>query len=431
MTVSFKEIVYMHIKRILLLVPTTTYRLDDFLQAATRLNIDVILASNRCHVLAEQWPDHLGLSLPFSSPHEAVEKAFAALRGKRIDAVIAADDHTTILAAMLAEKLGLPGSSLAAAEKTRNKLSLRRALAAGGMLSPKFLVAKIAEPPESYLPQIEFPVVLKPLLLSGSRGVIRANNPQEFIAAFHRIAALLRNREFFQMRSAAAKRILIESYIPGSEVAVEGLLTRGKLSVLAIFDKPDPLEGPFFEETIYVTPSRLPRETQRAIYIAVARACQILGLQHGPIHAEARLNEQGVFIIEIAARTIGGLCSRTLKFGTGLSLEELVLRHATGEEINGEALLAGASGVMMLPIPCSGRLHAVSGMEEALAVPNIQEVKITIPIDNLVIALPEGASYLGFMFARAETPQEVEASLRAAHAKLHFDIQPALAVREE
>ncbi len=418
-------------KSILLLVPTTTYRLDDFLQAAARLNIDVILASNRCHVLAEQWPDHLGLSLPFSSPHEAVEKTLAALRGKRVDAVIAADDHTTILAAMLAEKLELPGNSLEASEKTRNKLSLRRTLAAGGMPSPKFLVAKIAEPPESYLAQIEFPVVLKPLLLSGSRGVIRANNPEEFIAAFHRIAVLLQSREFFQMRSTAAKRILIESYIPGFEVAVEGLLTRGKLSVLAIFDKPDPLEGPFFEETIYVTPSRLPEKTQRAIHIAVAQACEALGLQHGPIHAEARLHEQGVFIIEVAARTIGGLCSRTLKFGTGMSLEELVLRHATGEGTNGDAHLSYASGVMMLPIPCSGRLHAVSGVEEALAVPNIQEVKITIPIDNLVIALPEGASYLGFMFARAETPQEVEEALRTAHAKLHFDIQPALAVVEE
>lgn len=420
-------------KRILLLVPTTTYRLDDFLQASARLNVEVILASNRCHVLAEQWPDHLGLSLPFSSPHEAVEKALAALRGKRIDAVIAADDHTTILAAMLAEKLGLSGNSLEAAEKTRNKLSLRRAFAAGGMLSPKFLAAKIAESPESHLPQIEFPVVLKPLLLSGSRGVIRANNPQEFIAAFHRIAALLQSREFFQMRSAAAKRILIESYIPGIEVAVEGLLTRGKLSVLAIFDKPDPLEGPFFEETIYLTPSRLPEKTQRAIHDAVAQACQIIGLQHGPVHAEARLNEQGVFIIEVAARTIGGLCSRTLKFGAGISLEELVLHHAIGEKLNGEMRLSGpsASGVMMLPIPCSGRLHAVSGVAEALAVPNIQEVKITIPLDNLVTTLPEGASYLGFMFARAETPQEVEASLRAAHEKLHFDIQPALAVMEE
>ena len=414
-----------------MLVPTTTYRLDDFLQAAARLNIEVILASNRCHVLAAQWPDHWGISLPFSTPREAVDKALAALRGKPINAVVAADDHTTILAAMLAERLGLPGNSTESAERTRNKLSLRRALADGGLLSPKFFVAKIDSPPEQYLPQVEFPVVLKPLLLSGSRGVIRADNPDEFVAAFHRLATLLRGREFFQIRSTAAKHILIESYIPGIEVAIEGLLTRGKLRALAIFDKPDPLEGPFFEETIYVTPSRLSRETQHAIHVAASEACKILGVQHGPIHAEARLNEQGIFILEVAARTIGGLCSRTLKFGADISLEELTLRHAVGENVDNILTLSSASGVMMLPIPRSGRLRAVSGVEAARAVPHIQNLTITIPIDNLVAALPEGASYLGFMFARAETPEQVEKALREAQRKLQFDIQPALAVREE
>jgi hypothetical protein len=201
--------------------------------------------------------------------------------------------------------------------------------------------------------------------------------------------------------------------------------------VLAIFDKPDPLEGPFFEETIYVTPSRLPQGTQRELRAAVSQACQILGLQHGPIHAEARLNEQGVFILEVAARTIGGLCSRTLKFGAGISLEELVLRHAVGENVDGVMRLSGAAGVMMLPIPRTGRLHAVNGVETARSVPHIQDLKITIPIDNLVVALPEGASYLGFMFARAATPAQVESALREAYQKLQFDIQPALAVTED
>jgi biotin carboxylase len=417
-------------KTILLLAPTTTYRLDDFLQAAGRLNLEVILASNRCRVLAAEWPAHSGLSLPFSSPREAVAKALAELRGKKLAAVVAADDDATIIAAMLVVRLNLPGNHPASVEKTRNKLSMRRALAEGGLPSPTFFAAKIEAPPENYLLKIKFPVVLKPLLLSGSRGVIRANNHEEFVTAFHRIAALLRDREFFQLRRAATKRILIESYIPGREVAVEGLLTHGQLRVLAVFDKPDPLEGPFFEETIYVTPSRLPQETQHAIHRAVSSACKILGLQHGPVHAEARLNEQGIFILEVAARTIGGLCSRTLKFGAGLSLEELVLRHASGENVGEMLNLSGAAGVMMLPIPRSGRLRAVHGIEEAHAVPFIQDVKITIPLDNLVVALPEGASYLGFMFARADTPVEVEAVLREAHRKLRFDIQPSLAVKE-
>jgi hypothetical protein len=209
------------------------------------------------------------------------------------------------------------------------------------------------------------------------------------------------------------------------------LLNHGKLRVLAIFDKPDPLEGPFFEETIYVTPSRLPRETQAAIHIAVSEACKVIGLQHGPIHAEARINERGVFILEIAARTIGGLCSRTLKFGADVSLEELVLRHAVGENVDNFVRRAGASGVMMLPIPRSGRLRAVNGVDAARAAPFIQDLKITIPIDNLVVALPEGASYLGFMFAAADTPEQVEAALRQAHRKLQFDIQPALAVQAD
>jgi len=417
-------------KQIVLLVPTTTYRLDDFLQAAARLEIDVILASNRCRVLAAEWPEYFGLSLPFASLPEAVDKAGAVLRDKTIDAIVAVDDYTTILAALLNEKFKLHGNRHESVEKTRNKLSMRRALAESGLHSPKFFAAKIDSPPKTYLPKVEFPVVLKPLLLSGSRGVIRANSANEFVAAFHRIAALLRDREFFQIRSAAAKRILVESYIPGSEVALEGLLTNGKLRVLAIFDKPDPLEGPYFEETIYVTPSRRPQETQQQLHDAVSQACKILGLQHGPIHAEARLNEQGVFILEVAARTIGGLCSRTLKFGAGLSLEELVLRHAVGENVDEITRLTGAAGVMMLPIPRSGRLHKVEGVEAAAAVPFIQDLKITIPLDNLVVALPEGASYLGFMFARAETPQQVESALREAHRKLRFDIQPALAVRE-
>jgi biotin carboxylase len=340
-------------KNLLLLASATTYRLDDFLQAAARLDIEVILASNHCHVLAAEWPDRFGLSLPFSSPREAVDKALAALQGRTINAVIAADDQATILAARLAQKLGRPGNSVESAERTRNKLAMRRALAAGGLCSPKFFAAKISALPERHLPQVEFPCILKLLLLSGSRGVIRANHPEEFIAAFHRIAALLNGREFFQQRSAAANQILVESYIPGMEVAVEGLLTRGELRVLAMFDKPDPLEGPFFEETIYVTPSRLPSATQRAIHHAVSDACRALGLQHGPIHAEARLNARGVFIIEVAARTIGGFCSRTLKFGAGISLEELVLRHAVGENVDAVMRL-WRCGVMMLPIPRSG-----------------------------------------------------------------------------
>jgi biotin carboxylase len=230
--------------------------------------------------------------------------------------------------------------------------------------------------PESALQAIEqmgYPCVLKPLALSASRGVIRADDPAQFVAAVRRIAAILR-----QMDPApdgdAARVLLVEEFVPGREVALEGLLRGGTLETLALFDKPDPLDGPFFEETLYVTPSRLPDPLQARIRHTAQDACKALGLVEGPVHAELRVNDRGPWIIEVAARSIGGLCSRTLRFGTGMTLEEVILRHALGWPIASLARAGGASGVMMLPIPRAGRLRAVRGRETAERVPGIEEV---------------------------------------------------------
>jgi biotin carboxylase len=220
--------------------------------------------------------------------------------------------------------------------------------------------------------------------------------------------------------------LLVERYLPGVEVAVEGLLTGGALRTLAIFDKPDPLEGPFFEETIYVTPSRLPDATQAAISARTAEAAAALGLREGPVHAELRINDEGVWPIELAGRSIGGLCSSVLEFGVGVSLEELILRHAVGLPLPDAGRTGAAAGVMMIPIPRGGMLRGVAGVEEALAVPNVTGVEITAPLNQPVTPLPEGASYLGFIFARAETPERAEAALRAAHARLRFRIDPTI-----
>jgi biotin carboxylase len=417
-------------RRLLLIAPTTTYRLNDFLNAAQKLAIEVILASNRCHRLAELWPDHHKISAPFSSAAKAAEKILFALKNTPIDAVLPVDDETTELAARLAQKCNLPGNSLKSTKLTRNKYSFRCTLSENGLLSPRFRLVAIDSDPERFFARndLSFPSVLKPLFLSASRGVIRANNKAEWIAAFNRIGRLLRQKEFFQKRGRFAKSILIEEYIEGQEYAIEGLLTNGRLHILAIFDKPDPLTGPFFEETIYVTPSRLSPEMQIRVRHTLENACRVLGLQHGPVHAEARINAGGIFLIEVAPRTIGGLCARTLKFASGMSLEELVIRHAFGEEIENSLLQERASGVMMIPIPCGGVLDEVHGLENARAVPGIEEIEITIKPGNLAIPLPEGASYLGFIFATGHTPAEVEKSLRQAHAHLQFDIRPSLEV---
>jgi biotin carboxylase len=300
-----------------------------------------------------------------------------------------------------------------------DKYRLRRALARAGLRTPGFRLVSRQADPATACGEISFPCVLKPLSLSGSRGVIRADDGAAFVAAFRRLNAIL------DAADPAARNILVEDYIPGTELAAEGLLVDGRYQSLALFDKPDALDGPYFEETLYVTPSRLLRADQDLITGQVAAGAAALGLRHGPVHAEIRLNRDGPWIIELAARSIGGLCSRSLRFGAGLRLEELILMHATGRALGRLVQQQGASGVMMIPIPAAGILRGIDGAQAALAEPGIEDVRITIPVGQTVVPLPEGDRYLGFIFARGATAAEVEAALRSAHARLSFAIVPA------
>jgi biotin carboxylase len=267
---------------------------------------------------------------------------------------------------------------------------------------------------------MRYPSVLKPVFLSGSRGVVRVDDREGFLARFEWLSEFLAKDEMRKHGGEDAGLILVEEYVPGPEVALEGLLTNGNLRSLALFDKPDPLEGPFFEETIYVTPSRLPEGERRLIHEVTSRATEAIGLREGPIHAELRLSREGAVVIEVAGRSIGGLCSRTLRFGLGITLEELILSHALGRDVSGLVREAGASGVMMIPIPRRGELASVEGLDEARAVEGVVEVTITAHPGQTLVPLPEGSSYLGFLFARAERPDAVERALREAHRRLRF-----------
>ena len=407
--------------RLLLLLPTTTYRTQAFVDAATRLGVDLVCASERPSTLEAHAPEHL-LTLDFGDPAGAAAQAARFAAERPIDAVVAVDDLTTVVAAAVAQRLGLKANPVAAAAAARNKHEMRRRLAAAGVPQPRFARVALAEDPARAAARAAYPCVLKPLALSASRGVIRADDPDGFVAAFHRIAAILA-RDDAGASGEAAGALLVEEFVPGREVALEGLLMAGGLQTLALFDKPDPLDGPFFEETLYVTPSRLPREAQERVEHVTLRACAALGLTEGPIHAELRVNAGGPWVIEVAARSIGGLCSRALRFGTGVTLEELILRHALGWKIESLDRERRAAGVMMLPIPRAGRLRAVHGKAAAEAVPGVEEVAITAHIGQELTPLPEGWQYLGFVFARAETPELVERALRAAHACLGFDIE--------
>jgi biotin carboxylase len=372
-------------------------------------------APSRCHA-----PDHL-LTLDFTDPDGAATKVAEVAARRPLRAVVGVDDLTTVAAAAIAERLGLRTNAVAAVTAARDKFQMRQCLAAAGVPIPRFRRLALKDDPFLAARGVQFPCVLKPLTLSASRGVIRANNVDQFIAAFRRIAALLA-RDDVQVSGDAAQFLLAEEYIPGLEVALEGLLVGGTLHTLALFDKPDPLEGPYFEETIYVTPSRLPQSVQQAIERVAASACAALGLTEGPVHAELRVNDAGPWVLEVAARSIGGLCSRTLRFGTGMTLEEIILRHALGWEIASLARERRPAGVMMIPIPRAGRLARVEGVAAAQAVAGIEDVTITAHVGQDLVPLPEGWQYLGFIFARADSPAAVEVSLRDAHARLAFTI---------
>ncbi|HET7754872.1 MAG TPA: ATP-grasp domain-containing protein [Anaeromyxobacteraceae bacterium] len=417
---------------LLLLVPTRSYRTQDFVDAARRMSVPVLVGSDLCHRVEELFggPQPDRVSLDYRDPSKAADRIVEIARATPIAGIVPGDDGTAIIAALAAERLGLPRNPPEAARRAGNKHEQRRTLAAVGVPVPGFALHPISGGPGGPARTSAYPCVLKPVGLSGSRGVIRADDPTTFHAAFGRIERLLaRARSERKPKDASAREsILVEEFVPGAEVALEGLLRGGELELLALFDKPDPLDGPYFEETIYVTPSRHAAALQDAVRRTVADACRALGLAEGPVHAELRLSPEGPVVLEIAARSIGGLCSRTLRFGAGLSLEELLVAHAMGLPLASLRREARASGVMMLPIPRRGILHGVAGLEAARAVPGVVDVVITVPPGREVVPLPDGDSYLGFVFAHGDEPRDVEAALRQAHGRLAFDIRAPLPV---
>ena len=395
-------------RHLLLFAAATGYQARVFAEAAGRLGVDVTLVADHCDRMEELW-GHPAIAVKF----DRMAESLASLRGVLADGVAAVGDLPAVLAAEAAEALGLPFHPPAAARACQDKYLARQLYGAAGLRLPRFFRAPLDGDPHAPASEAPYPCVLKPLGLSASRGVIRADTPAEFVAAFERI------------RKIGGKFLQVESYIPGREFAIEGLVTAGSLRVLAIFDKPDPLEGPFFEETIYVTPSREPVPVREALVETAERAVRALGLCHGPVHVELRYNQQGAWILESHARPIGGLCARCLRWG-GRSLEEVVLRHALGEAVSPAELDGPAAGVMMIPIPKSGLYQSVEGVGPAAAVPGIEDVIISAKVGQRLLMLPEGASYLGFLFARGQSPEFVEQALRRSHAQLRFEIATAL-----
>ena len=418
-------------KRLLLFATKLGYQTKSFAAAARQLGVHLTYVTDRCHQLEDPWGDQ-AIPVHFESPEKAAHRVMEKLRGPEVTGVLALGDRPAVAAAYAARALGIPYNHPAAVEACRSKLRTREVFRNAGLPVPWFHSFPIAPLPEPALVGLCFPCVVKPLSLSASQGVMRANNRDEFLRAVSRLRRLLESAEIRATREPNLDEMIVEGYVPGREVAVEGLLTDGALRILAIFDKPDPLEGPYFEETIYVTPSRLPESTQEQIKKCAEAAALALGLTHGPIHAEFRTNGGGIWPIEVAARPIGGLCARALRFsiseGEPVGLEELLLRHAFRMPGSDAPREKEASGVMMIPVPRSGILENVSRVQSARATHRISDLVITARLHDYIAAWPEGSSYLGFLFARGNTPEEVEHAIREAHQKLRFRITPRLPV---
>ena len=406
---------------VLLLIPASSYRTHDFLEAAHALDLEVQVGTDQSQVLAEVVPDRT-LVLDFFEAEIALA-AIAELHSRHpLSVVLGVDDESVELAAQANQRLRIPHNSPTSVSLTRDKFGMRQCLAKAGLASPGFQRFSVASDPETLRDSIRYPCVLKPTFLAASQGVIRADAPGEFNTAFRSLQELLADPELQKRGGERAKWVLVEDYLPGLEVSLEGVLTDGCLQTLALFDKPDPLTGPTFAETLYVAPSRLPETVQQCVRKAVEQTAQALGLTTGPVHAEARVHQGKVWMLECAARTIGGLCSRMLAFSGGMSLEALILRHALGRDIQTAQTISNACGALMLPVPKDGTLHTIAGWDTVREISGVEAAVQSLPNGTAVRTLPHDARYLGFVLAREKTPAAVETTLREAWTQLQVEI---------
>ena len=408
--------------RLLIIAPHHSYRIAPYLHAAEQLGARVTIASAGEHSLISVINE--GLHIDFSNEEKALAEILDVATRTPFSAVLGTDDISIALAAQVAKALGLSHNDPDAASISRRKDKARHCLSSAAVAVPEYTCIRLDSPLTEQLDSLHYPCVLKPIAMSGSRGVIRVDDKESARRAVNRIMTILREVE----REEEKTTILAEQFIAGVEVAYEGLLANGQLETLAIFDKPEPLNGPYFEETYYITPSRLPEQVQEAVKQTVQDACRAYGLVQGPVHAEVRIDRHDrVWVLEVAARTIGGECARLVELVTGQALEKLVLAQLLDREIACEPFSGGA-GILMIPIPRAGILRRVEGIAAARAVPGIVELVISVREGHELVPLPEGSSYLGFIYAHSASAAEAEAALRDAHRHLRIITAPVFRI---
>ncbi|MBS1256004.1 MAG: Alanine--anticapsin ligase [Deltaproteobacteria bacterium] len=402
---------------VILIIPSASYRSNAFMNAADKLDLKILVVTDNSQVFSDQFPDNI-ITMNFDHWTEKLDEISEWSDRFNLMAVIGVDEESILLAAIFSQYLGIEHNSIESVMRTKNKLLMRFELKKARMNCPWFRSFSIEKLPDDIIEEINFPCVIKPTFLSASQGVLRVNNEQEFKEGFQILTDLLSQKKIKKRGGEEANYIMVEEYIPGNEVSIEGIVSQGKLKILAIFDKPEPLEGPTFEETIFVTPTTLSGSMQSSLYETAQQAMETLGIVKGPVHIEVRINSNGNYILECASRSIGGMCSKILEFQGGMSLEELILRSSLGRNIEKSNLSDTAKGVMMMPIKNSGKLKEMRGVEEAISVDGITDLQITIKPGEMLDPLPKGDRYLGFLFAEGKNQEMVIKDLKNAWSKI-------------
>ena len=400
-----------------LIAPAHSYRASVYISAANRRQIPLVFFTDGDPGVVHQ--DIHGVRLDLADPEKAALEIASYLRDFSVSAIFGSDDKVVEIAAQASHKLKIPHNSLKAVQATRRKDVARDLLKDTELNVPKYIKVDCDSIDFGWLQNIQYPCVAKPLNLSASRGVIRANNSEQLLAALGRIRKILQ----MEFGNQALHEVLVEEYVAGSEHALEGYLSHGKLDMICLFDKPEPLEGPYFEETYYITPSRLNGRMQQQIKETVEKACQAYGLVFGPIHAEVRVDGETIWILEVAARTIGGECARLFELVTNFGLEEYILNRATKRKCQ-SIKFRQAAGILMIPVPNSGIVRRIEGVTQAQEVKHILDVKLDIRAGSKLTPWPEGDKYPGFIFAKAKTPELVEKALRKSHSCLNIVTMP-------
>ena len=383
-------------KKLLLVIPENSYKSNDFVTSAEKLDLDFLVITDSQQV-SGQFSDTVII-------HSFDEELENDVKEKLQDVThILPVDHSALkFSAYLVDLLKAKGNNTKSINTAMNKFESRKIFNSISEIKIQNAIVKKIEDIEIFINE-NGTSVLKPIYGTASKSVIKVESFQENKAEVEKL-----------MQDCSDQDLIIEEFVDGSEYALEGNLINSELNKIVIFDKPINYKEPYFEESIYIAPTEIPDKTQKEIVNLIGKACKKLGLENGPVHVEFKIHNKEIFIIEINPRMIGGLCSRCLSFGLfKTSLEEIALHAFLNNELKSIDLLSNFVGVLMIPTPISGKFISIN-KNELESIPNVSGVEITVSENSNLLEPPFGDKYLGFVFSQGDSKEKVMESLTLA-----------------